>query len=61
MSEKNILGISKLYQRGKAQIPSEVRKVLGLKDGDRVYFTRDERGRILLEKAPALKEHLGKY
>ena len=62
MSERSIMAIGKLFQRGKCVIPKEVREALGLNDGDRIYFIQDELGGVFLEKAPTLKkERLGKY
>ena len=61
MDEKNIVGVSKVFQHGKTQLPRDVRKLLGLKDGDRVYYVQDEFGRIFLEKAPSLVKRVGKY
>lgn len=62
MSEKQIVGIGKLFQHGKCQIPKEVRAALFLKDGDRIYFVQEENG-IVLEKAPPIRkrELMGKY
>jgi len=62
LNGKNIVGVSKVFQHGKTQLPREVRKLLELKDGDRVYYVQDDFGRIFLEKAPGLvKKHVGKY
>jgi bifunctional DNA-binding transcriptional regulator/antitoxin component of YhaV-PrlF toxin-antitoxin module len=38
---RKIHGISKVYQRGKTQIPSEVRRSLGLIDGDKVLWVTE--------------------
>jgi len=35
---RRIEAISKLYQHGKTQVPSEVRKSLGAKDGDKLVW-----------------------
>jgi len=58
-----VIGISTLFQRGKAQIPSEVRKRLELKEKDKIYFLVDDDDRIWIEKAPEIvkREKLGKY
>lgn len=59
---KNFLGISRLYQHGKTQIPSDVRHKMDLKDGDRLYYIEETDGRIFIAKAPALfPEKRGKY
>lgn len=33
-----VFAVSKVFQRGKTQIPKEVRKALELRDGDRVLW-----------------------
>jgi len=46
---QDVLAISKLFQRGKTQVPKEVRNALGLKDGDKIlWFSQDKR--IYVEK-----------
>lgn len=50
-----IIKVVKMYGKGRIQVPSEVRKMLGLNDGDRVCFMEDEEGEIVLVKAPLLK------
>jgi len=57
----SVIAISKLYQHGKTQVPKIVRKMLNLKDGDRIYYVQDLDGRIYLEKAPELKRVVGRY
>jgi len=58
-----IIAVVKVHGKGRIQIPKEVREILGVKDGDRVYFVLDPSRRIFLEKAPDLEEKkkLGKY
>jgi AbrB family looped-hinge helix DNA binding protein len=57
-----IIAAVKVHGKGRVQIPKEVRDILNVEDGDRVYFVQDNSGKIFLEKAPALKEKgLGKY
>jgi AbrB family looped-hinge helix DNA binding protein len=46
-----ILGVSKVHNKGKVTLPKEVRKKLEVEDGDLVYFYVDERGRIVVEKS----------
>jgi AbrB family looped-hinge helix DNA binding protein len=50
-----IIKVVKIYGKGRIQVPSEVRKMLELRDGDRVCFMEDEGGQIVLVKAPLLK------
>jgi AbrB family looped-hinge helix DNA binding protein len=50
-----IIKVVKIYGKGRIQVPSEVRKMLELRDGDRVCFMEDEQGQIVLVKAPLLK------
>lgn len=47
---KKIEAISTLFQKGKIQLPSEVRNSLGVKDGDKVLWIRED-GKWTLEKA----------
>ena len=37
-SVETVVGISTVYQRGKTQIPATIRKVLKVKDGDKVMW-----------------------
>lgn len=46
---RKILGLSTLYQRGKTQIPSKVRKRLNLNDGDNIIWIVIE-GKIIVER-----------
>jgi len=45
-----ILAVSRVFQRGKTQIPKEVREVLQLKDGDNLVWRLDDDGRIFLKR-----------
>lgn len=59
---KKLIAMSKVYQRGKAQIPSEIRKILELRDGDKICFFQDEEGNILIEKSSKLlRVRTGRY
>ena len=42
--------LAKVTLRGQITIPAEIRKRLGVKDGDRVVFV-EENGRIIIENA----------
>jgi len=45
-----VLGLSKIYQHGKTQVPSDVRQILNVKDGDKIlYYLVD--GKVLMKKA----------
>jgi len=61
MSSKTIIAVAKMYGKGRVQFPKEVREILNLKDGDKIYFIHHELG-IIVEKAPKLKrEKMGRY
>jgi AbrB family looped-hinge helix DNA binding protein len=47
---KRLVAMSKVYQHGKTQIPAEVRKALGLKDGDKILWIV-ESGKWVIERA----------
>lgn len=47
---RKIVALSKVYQRGKTQIPAEVRRSLGLKDGDKLVWII-ESGKWVVERA----------
>jgi len=62
MVEENIIAISRVFQYGKTQLPKEVRELLGIKDGDRIYYIQDETGNVYIRKAPEIKkERWGRY
>jgi bifunctional DNA-binding transcriptional regulator/antitoxin component of YhaV-PrlF toxin-antitoxin module len=44
------IDISKVFDRGKTQIPSDVRKIMSLKDGDKIVW-KLENGKIVVEVA----------
>jgi len=44
------IDISKVFDRGKTQVPSDVRKLLGLKDGDKIVW-KLENGKVVVEVA----------
>ena len=50
VSSKVILSTSKIFQKGKTQVPVEVRSKLGLYDGDTVVWVF-ERNRVYVESA----------
>jgi len=47
---RRIKAISKLYGKGKTSVPSEVRKSLGAKDGDKILWIKEE-GKWVVELA----------
>jgi len=46
---RRTLGLTKVYNHGKTQIPRDVRKLLKIKDGDRVLWLIED-GKIVVEK-----------
>lgn len=47
---EGVLAVSSIFQGGKAQVPSDVRRKLGLEDGDKIVWVH-EAGRIYVESA----------
>jgi bifunctional DNA-binding transcriptional regulator/antitoxin component of YhaV-PrlF toxin-antitoxin module len=47
---RKVIGISKVFQRGKTQVPAEVRRVLELKDGEKILWIV-ESGKLVIERA----------
>jgi len=47
---RKLLGLSKIYQHGKTHVPSTVRELMTLKDGDRLLWVV-ENGKIAVEIA----------
>jgi len=45
-----ICDVSKVFQHGKTQIPSDVRKFLELVDGNKLVWYKDNDGKIFVEK-----------
>jgi len=43
------VAISKIFDRGKTVIPSEIRKKLGVTDGDKLVWVEDAAGRVYVE------------
>lgn len=56
-----ILAITHIFGKGKMQVPSEVRRMMGLKDGDNVIFFQGLDERIYLQKGRPPIKRLGKY
>lgn len=57
--EEIVLAVGKVFGKGKLQIPIEIRGILDLNDGDRIYFKQTLEGKIVLSKAPQTRR--GKY
>jgi len=47
INDSEIIAISKLFQRGKTVIPSEIRTLLNIKDGDKIVWRRDKVGSMI--------------
>jgi len=54
--------LAKITMRGQITIPAEIRKKLGVRDGDKVIFL-EENGRIIMENAAmiSLKNDAGRF
>ena len=49
-----IVGVRKVQDRGRVQIPPKIREALDLKDGDEVYWIHGIDGRFYIIKAKPL-------
>ena len=47
INDKDIIAFSKVFQRGKTVIPSEVRLILDISDGDKIVWRHDKVRRII--------------
>lgn len=50
-----IIGVRKVHDRGRLQVPKEVRDSIGLEEGDSVYWLRGLDGRFYIAKAVELR------
>jgi len=50
-----IIGVRKVQDRGRLQVPKEIRDLLGLEDGDSVYWLRGLDGRFYIARAVELR------
>lgn len=50
VTSRKILDTSTIFQRGKTQVPVGVRKILGIKDGEKMVWILDS-GKIFVESA----------
>jgi len=46
-----IIGVRQVQDRGRIQIPKDIRRKLDLKDGDKVYWVYSPDGRFYIVKA----------
>jgi len=46
-----IVGVRKVQDRGRVQIPKEIREKMNLKDGDSIYWVYDSEGKYFIVKA----------
>lgn len=64
MQEEKIVAMSTIYQHGKTQVPSPIRKYLGFNDGDTVLYLQDVDEKIYIVKGDKLlrpRLRRGKY
>jgi len=45
-----LIGLSKIFQHGKTQVPRDVRRILGVKDKDKILWYFQD-GKIFVKKA----------
>ena len=50
-----IMGVRTVQDRGRLQIPKKVRELIGLEDGDSVYWIQGLDGRFYIAKAVELR------
>ncbi len=50
-----IMGVRTVQDRGRLQIPKKVRDLIGLEDGDSVYWVQGLDGRFYIAKAVELR------
>jgi len=50
MYQERVVAVTKVFNRGQTHIPSDIRRELKLKDGDKVVWV-EENGRFFLKKA----------
>ena len=50
-----ILGVRSIENRGRVQVPKKVRDIIGLEDGDSVYWIQGLDGRLYIAKAVELR------
>ena len=45
------MNLARITAKGQITIPIEIRKSLGVKEGDKVIFIKDDNGKIMLENS----------
>jgi len=50
-----IIGVRKIQDRGRLQVPKEIRDSIGLEEGDSVYWLRGLDGRFYIAKSVELR------
>jgi len=48
--QRKIVQVTRVFGGGKTTIPSDVRKMLGIRDGDTVVWYVNERGEVCIRK-----------
>jgi len=62
LSTEELIKVTRVYGRGRTQIPSEIVKTLELKEGDKIAWFMNESEVFYIKKVPTLKrEGKGKY
>jgi len=56
--EGKIIAVRKVQDRGRVQIPSDIRKMMNLRDGDDVYWIHGPNGRFYVVKAVELESRI---
>lgn len=51
------MSIARIYEEGRIRIPAEICRSLGLRIGDKVTFTQNKNGEIVLSNASARAIH----
>jgi bifunctional DNA-binding transcriptional regulator/antitoxin component of YhaV-PrlF toxin-antitoxin module len=56
-----IIEVSEIFGNGRIQLKKKVRVMLGVGDGDEIYFKQMEDGRIYIERVGLSKTGPGRY
>lgn len=61
--DRLIVAIAKMHGHGRLHIPKEIRELLDVSDGDKIYFIQNRKKQISIKKAPKIKEEksMGTY
>jgi len=49
-ASKKVLGVTKIFGRGRVQVPKEARRILGLSDGDKILWIQTS-GEVIVRRA----------